>query len=95
MEVSVLQYDQAVCCIVAAAEAAPVAMTTTKARPTAAVSPRDEQVVVQLDLDLGVASKVALHLKDEGKGNGRAVGNKARAVHHHFNTPSSSSVMQL
>lgn len=46
MKVCVLQDDQAVCRIVAAAEAAAVAAAAAKAGPAAAVTPRDEQVIV-------------------------------------------------
>lgn len=69
MEVCVLQYDEAVCCIVAAAEAAAVAAAAAKAWPAAAVPPRDEQVVIQLDLDGRVARQVALHLQHKHQDN--------------------------
>lgn len=62
MEVRILQDHQAVCCIVAAAEATPKAATATKARPAAAIPPRDEQVIIQLDLDGWVACQVTLDL---------------------------------
>lgn len=63
MEVCVLQNDQAVCRVIPAAEAAPAkAAAAAKARPAAAVPPRDEQVVIELDLDGGVARQVALDL---------------------------------